>query len=184
MHVLSRYHYFLLEPIFHRCGNGFQHTACSRNADFRQRHVDLAFQCQLDLINGPPNPANIVNLPVQHGTCFMLPHILGNHIKVILVLVSHRAYHVPCADVKAEYQRYPFQLLLHFIQFPFLLDCLGNLIKRFFPCAIIFNHHLAVFPVFAVRKLAPEHAFHLFLGIAPGAHQAFFPDFLRGADIP
>ncbi len=114
----------------------------------------------------------------------MLPHILGNHIKVILVLVSHRAYHVPCADVKAEYQRYPFQLLLHFIQFPFLLDCLGNLIKRFFPCAIIFNHHLAVFPVFAVRKLAPEHAFHLFLGIAPGAHQAFFPDFLRGADIP
>ncbi len=64
-------------------------TPCRSNADFGKFHSNSLFQFLLHFRDGLPHLPDVVDLPVQHGSCLMLFDPLGDTVKLIALFIAH-----------------------------------------------------------------------------------------------
>ena len=103
MDMLSGYNGLLWKLIFHKRRHGLKHAPGSRDADFCQLFPDLVFQLFFDNRDRTPDPADIMDLPVQHRPCLMLHRILRDNDKFLVLFISNRTYHIARTDIQSEY---------------------------------------------------------------------------------
>ena len=83
---------------------GPQRTSSCCHTDLFQMDLQLSFQPFRHDARQIRHLLDVVNLPIHHGTAFMLFHFDAQNLEPVSHGPSHNAHHAACANVQSEHE--------------------------------------------------------------------------------
>ena len=87
---------------FVSCLNGMQYTTCSCNTYICQMYIRIPLQHLCHVSYGHSDLTDIMNLSVQHRTCFVFLHLLCDNVEFAGFHIAHGSYYTSGTDIQTE----------------------------------------------------------------------------------